>query len=60
MRGLTCLVILIVVTAIDLGLPYFLIGDIASIWASFLFWTLLTLGVIGFAIVYTRQWGRRP
>ena len=59
MRGLTCLALLVAVTLIDLGVPYFLFGDIASLWASYLFWTLLALLVILFAIAYTRQWGRR-
>ncbi len=59
MRGLYFLVILLAVTAVDLFVPYFLIGDIASLGASYLFWTLLTAAVVGFAIVYTSQWGRR-
>ncbi len=59
MKGLTSSVMLILLTAIDLGVPYLMIGHIPSIWATYLFWTLLTLGVILFAIVYTSQWGRQ-
>jgi len=59
MRGFTCLALLVAVTLIDLSVPYFLIGDIASLWASYLFWTLLALLVIIFAIAYTRLWGRQ-
>ncbi|MFP4255424.1 MAG: hypothetical protein ACLFQ9_01030 [Desulfobacterales bacterium] len=60
MRGLYFLVILVTVTVIDLVVPYFFIGHIASLWASFLFWTALTFLVIVFAIVYTGQWGKSP
>ncbi|MCF8036271.1 MAG: hypothetical protein K9K62_05330 [Desulfobacteraceae bacterium] len=59
MRGLHFLVILVIVTAVDLLVPYFFIGGIGSLGASYLFWTLLTLIVIVFAVVYTSQWGRR-
>lgn len=58
MRGLHLLVILVTVTAVDIVVPYFLIGGIASLWASFMFWTALTFLVIVFAIIYTRQWGK--
>ncbi len=59
MRGLHFLAILVIVTAVDLLVPYFFIGGIASLAASYLFWTVLTLAVIIFAVVYTSQWGRR-
>ncbi|MCF8095432.1 MAG: hypothetical protein K9J79_08740 [Desulfobacteraceae bacterium] len=59
MRGFYFLAILITVTLIDLFVPYIAIGHIASLWASYLFWSLLTLVVIGFVIIYTSRWGRR-
>lgn len=60
MRGLYFLIILILITAVDLIVPYFMIGDIATLWASFLFWTVLTFLVIIFAVIYTSQWGKKP
>lgn len=59
MRGIYFLTILTAITAVDLLIPYFAIGDIASLWASFLFWSVLTFLVIIFAILYTSQWGKR-
>lgn len=60
MRGLHFLVILVTVTVVDLVIPYFVIGEIASLGASFLFWTALTFLIIVFAIIYTSQWGKSP
>lgn len=60
MRGLYFLVILTVITAVDLIVPYFFIGDIAALRASFLFWSVLTFLVIMFAVIYTSQWGKKP
>ncbi|MFW5958217.1 MAG: hypothetical protein ACOCQ0_03575 [Desulfosalsimonas sp.] len=60
MRGLYFLIILTVITVVDLIVPYFLIGEIAALWASFLFWTLLTFLVLLFAVIYTNQWGKKP
>jgi hypothetical protein len=57
MRGWTCLTVLAAVTLVDLAVPYFFIGDIASIWASYLFWSLLTLAVIVFAVIHAVRWG---
>ena len=59
MRGLNFFIILVIITAVDLLVPYFLIGDIASLAASYLFWTALTFLVILFAVIYTGYWGRR-
>ncbi|MFP3999194.1 MAG: hypothetical protein ACLFUN_05060 [Desulfobacterales bacterium] len=60
MHGRHFLIILTLITAVDLIVPYFLIGDIPSLRASFLFWTVLTSLVITFAVIYTSQWGKRP
>jgi hypothetical protein len=59
MRGLNFFIILVIITAVDLLVPYYLIGDIASLAASYLFWTALTFLVILFALIYTGYWGRR-
>ncbi len=60
MRGLNFLILLTGITAVNLLVPYFAIGGIARLHASFLFWTVLTFLVIVFAIIYTSQWGKRP
>ena len=59
MRGLNFFIILVIITAVDLLVPYFLIGDIASLAASYLFWTALTFLVILFAVIYAGFWGKR-
>ncbi|MBS3809356.1 MAG: hypothetical protein KGY38_04290 [Desulfobacterales bacterium] len=59
MKGIYFLVILALVTAVDIIVPYFFIGGIASLAACYLFWSALTFAVIVFAIIYTSQWGRR-
>lgn len=59
MKGIYFLIILTLVTAVDIIVPYFFIGRIGSLAASYLFWSALTFIVIVFAVVYTRQWGRR-
>jgi hypothetical protein len=38
--------------------PYLLFRNVARFTGSFLFWCLLTLGMILFALFYTRRWGR--
>lgn len=59
MRGIYFLVILALVTAVDIIVPYFFIGRIASLAACYLFWSALAFAVIVFAVVYTGQWGRQ-
>lgn len=58
MRGIVFLVIVIVVTLIDLLVPYLLIGEQARFAASYLFWCALTIVVIGLGISATSRWGR--
>lgn len=58
MRGLYFLFLSIGLVIIDVLVPYLFLKGIASFWSSFLFWSLLTLAVIIFGIVYTRKWGR--
>lgn len=57
MRGRTFLAILLLVTALDVLVPYLLIGSIGSFAASFLFWCIIPAAVIAFAYVVTRNWG---
>ena len=58
MKGTHFTILLIVVTAIDVLVPYLWIGAIPSLGASFLFWCGLTFAVILFAVAATRNWGR--
>ena len=59
MKGRTFLIIALVLIAIDLLIPYLVLADIPRFSASFTFWSVLTAGVIAWAAVYTRKWGRR-
>ncbi|MBS0012334.1 MAG: hypothetical protein KFF46_00040 [Desulfobacterales bacterium] len=58
MKGSHFTILIVVITAADVLVPYLWIGDIASLGASFLFWCGLTLAVIVFAAAATRNWGR--
>ncbi len=58
MKGTHFSILLVIITAIDVLVPYLWIGSIPSLWASFLFWCALALAVILFAIAATRKWGR--
>ncbi|MFW6334045.1 MAG: hypothetical protein ACOC0W_02150 [Desulfosalsimonas sp.] len=58
MRGIDFFIILTAVTVVDLLVPYFITGDIASLGASFLFWSLLAFMVIVFTVIYTGRWGK--
>lgn len=57
MRGKTVFLILLVISAIDLAVPYLLIGDLGTFAGSYLFWCVLPLVVIVAAAIHTRHWG---
>lgn len=56
MKGRTFLLILLGVTAVDVLVPYLLIGQIASFAASFLFWCIVPLATILYAAFATNNW----
>jgi hypothetical protein len=59
MKGLTFLVLALVLVAVDVLVPYLALAEIPSFAASFLFWSALTLLVILGAAWYTRHWSKR-
>lgn len=58
MKGTHFLALAVVLALVDVLIPYAFLKDIASFQASYLFWTLLTLSVVIFGILYTRRWRR--
>lgn len=56
MKGLPFLILALVVTAIDVLIPYMVLARTGSFLASFLFWCVITAAMIVFAAVYTRRW----
>ena len=56
MKGSVFLVLAVILAAVDIVIPYVLLAHYGSFAASFLFWCVLTFGVIVFAWVYTRNW----
>ena len=58
MRGRWFLLSAALLAAVDILVPYLLLGRIAGFLGSYLFWCLLTLSVIVFGIIYTRSWGK--
>ena len=56
MKGLPFLILALVVTAIDVLIPYLVLARTGSFFASFLFWCVITAAMIVFAAVYTRRW----
>lgn len=59
MRGWFLLIVLVVIAAVDVLVPYLFIGDTPSFAASYLFWCVITLVVVAiFGFVYTARWGR--
>ncbi len=59
MKGLSFLVFLVVLTAVDLLIPYLWLRDVPRFAASFLFWCVLTVGMIVWAVFATRRWGEK-
>lgn len=56
MKGSVFLVLAIILAAVDIVIPYLFLARFGNFAASFLFWCVLTFGVIVFAWVYTRNW----
>ena len=56
MKGIPFLVLAIVMTAIDVLVPYLVLATTGSFWASFFFWCVVTLVMIVFAAFHTRSW----
>ncbi len=56
MKGSVFLVLAVILAAVDIVIPYVLLAKFGSFAASFLFWCVLTFGVIVFAWIYTRSW----
>jgi len=59
MSGKTFFVFLLVLSLVDYTVPYYLVGRIPSFLAAYLFWCLLALAMIVFAVFYTRPWSDR-
>lgn len=58
MRGRYFLILFAFLALVDGLVPYLLLRNVARFTGTFLFWCLLTLGMILFALFYTRRWGR--
>ncbi len=41
---------------INVGIPYLFLRDVSSFWGSFLFWILVTVGVLSVGLWKIRQW----
>jgi|GEM_PF-3009644 len=55
-KGLWVFFSLLALFAVDFFIPFFVLKDRASFFGSYLYWSLLTLVVIGGGIIYTRRW----
>ena len=58
MKGMYFLIFFVALVLVDGLVPYLLLRDISRFTATYLFWCLLTLGMILFAVFYTRRWGK--
>ncbi len=56
MKGRLFFFILVVVTVVDVVIPYALLAQTRSFVGSFLFWSVVTVVVIAGAGLYTRRW----
>lgn len=54
--GRTFVIMAILIAAVDVLVPYLVLANIGSFWASFFFWCVITAAVIVFAAIYTRRW----
>jgi hypothetical protein len=59
MKGSTFVLIALGIALIDIIIPFVILKDIGTFSANYLFWSLLTLGVIIFGALYTRKWGKK-
>jgi hypothetical protein len=60
MRGVHFLIFFVALVLVDGLVPYLLLRDIPRFTGTYLFWCLLTLGMILFAVFYTRRWRKSP
>jgi ABC-type branched-subunit amino acid transport system permease subunit len=58
MRGLNFLMLFAALVLVDGLVPYLLLRHIPRFTGAYLFWCLLTLGMILFAVFCTRRWGK--
>ncbi len=49
--------IAMIMAILSVGVPYTLLGSIARFWASYLYWTLLTVITIVIGFLHLREWG---
>lgn len=47
----------LIMASLSVGVPYTVLGDIGRFWASYLFWTLLTIITIVIGYLHLREWG---
>lgn len=50
-------IVAIIMALLSVGVPYIFLGDIARFWASYLYWTLLTIVTILIGYIHLRKWG---
>ncbi|MBS3782001.1 MAG: hypothetical protein KGY66_06500 [Candidatus Thermoplasmatota archaeon] len=49
--------IAVILAVLSVGVPFTLLGDIARFWASYLYWTLLTVITIVIGFLHLKGWG---
>ncbi len=57
MRIRTLGIIAIIMALLSVGIPYTLLGDIPRFYASYLFWTILTVITVVVGSLHVRKWG---
>lgn len=50
-------IIAVIMAILSVAVPYTILGDIARFWASYLYWTLLTIVTILIGYIHLRDWG---
>jgi len=48
--------IAVILAVLSVGVPYTILGDIGRFWASYLYWTLLTIITIIIGYIHLREW----
>ncbi len=48
--------IALIMAILSVGVPYTILGDIGRIWASYLYWTILTVLTIVIGFIHLRGW----
>jgi len=46
-----------IVAVLSVAVPYTVLGDIGRFWASYLYWTVLTVITIVVGFIHLRGWG---